>query len=414
MAERIELMDGVSSYRWVVIGSWLICSVCSFMIVATIGILLPAISSDLDLAPGQQGLLSSAALWGNLTLAIPLSWWVSRYSPKLLTTVTLVLGSLCLFLQGWAPVFAVLLIGRLGFGITQIARQPARALLTQQWFPRREFILVNSLANALFGIIVGIGFVAAPFMLSRLGGDWRTAFYIFGGFFSVLTLLWMLLGRDRITPEYARRELSQNINLLKGALTHRDLWVAGFGFTGSNMAASAFLSFFPTAMLNTYDLSLQWSGTILALGILVGGISGIWLGHIGITLNKGKSILKIVGIVLTGTYIGMIQTGSIPILLILSFVNGIAWGFWPILFTVPFHLPAVRPREVAVAVSFIMMMIAGGQALGPVVAGYLQEALGDLRVALFIASFATLSLVVTGVLLRLGTGVQGSTQEANI
>ena len=66
------------------------------------------------------------------------------------------------------------------------------------------------------------------------------------------------------------------------------------------------------------------------------------------------------------------------------------------------------------AVSFIMMMIAGGQALWPVVAGYLQEALGDLRVALFIASFATLSLVVTGVLLRLGTGVQGSTQEANI
>ena len=413
MAERIELMEGVSSYRWVVMGSWLTCSVCSFMIVATIGILLPAISSDLHLAPGQQGLLSSAALWGNLTLAIPLGWWVSKYSPKLLTTVTLVLGSCCLFLQGWAPVFAVLLVGRLGFGITQIARQPARVLLTQQWFPRREFIQVNSLANALFGLVVGVGFVAAPFMLSRLGGDWRAAFYIFGGFFSVLTLLWMLLGRDHITPDYARRELSQNINLLKGALAYRDLWVAGFGMAGSNLAESAFLSFFPTAMLNTYDLSLQWSGAVLALGILVGGISGIWLGPIGVTLNKRKGILKIVGIVITGTLIGMLLTGSIPVLLILSLVNGIAWGFWPILFTVPFHLPAVRLREIAVAVSFMFMMIAAGQALGPIVAGYLQEGLGDLRMALFIVSFATLSLIVTGVLLRPGARVQGSTQEAN-
>ena len=41
----------------------------------------------------------------------------------------------------------------------------------------------------------------------------------------------------------------------------------------------------------------------------------------------------------------------IPLLLVLSFINGIAWGFWPILFTVPFHLPGIRPRELSVAVA---------------------------------------------------------------
>jgi len=79
-------------------GVWLTASVSGFMIMSTLGILLPAISEDMDLSPTQQGMLGSAAFWGNLTLAIPLSWWTSRYGPKILTTVTLLLGTGFLFL----------------------------------------------------------------------------------------------------------------------------------------------------------------------------------------------------------------------------------------------------------------------------------------------------------------------------
>ena len=116
--------------------------------------------------------------------------------------------------------------------------------------------------------------------------------------------------------------------------------------------------------------------------------------------NEGKRILQILGVLMAGTYVGMALTGSIPILVGLSLVNGIAWGFWPILYTVPFHLPGIRPRQVAVALAFTMMMTSGGFALGPLVAGFLQESLGDLRLALFIVSFAGLSLTAAGVILR--------------
>ena len=159
----------VSDYRWVVMGVWLIASVSGFMVMSTLGILLPAISEDMDLSPTQQGLLGSAAFWGNLALAIPLSWWTSRYGPKILTTVTLLLGTGFLFMQGFAPVFAVLLIGRLAFGITVIARQPARAFLMQQWFPQREVIMVNSISNAMFGVVVGAGWRRLPSSLAPWG-----------------------------------------------------------------------------------------------------------------------------------------------------------------------------------------------------------------------------------------------------
>jgi nitrate/nitrite transporter NarK len=81
--------DKPSSYRWVVMGLWLFANVAGFMVMTNIGALLPAIDSDLGLSPSQLGVLGSIAFWGNVTLAIPLSWWVSRYSAKLLTTVTL-------------------------------------------------------------------------------------------------------------------------------------------------------------------------------------------------------------------------------------------------------------------------------------------------------------------------------------
>jgi MFS family permease len=394
--------DNPSNYRWVVLGLWLLANVSGFMVMSTIGILLPAIDSELHLSPGQQGLLGSAAFWGNVTLAIPLSWWVSRYSAKLLTAVTLSLETLFLFLQGWAPVFSALLVGRLAFGVAVVAGHPARAILTQQWFPPREIVMVNSISNALFGLVVGGGQVVTPFILASSGDNWRATLYIFGALFAVLTLLWIALGRDRATATYQRREASQEVSTLKGALTYRDLWITGLGFLGASLALSGFLSFFPTLMLDTYNVPLRWSGGVLAVSILMGGIAGLGFGYLSMNTGKGKVILQTLGLLMAGTYVGMTLTSSIPLLFVLSFLNGIAWGFWPILFTVPFHLPGIRPREVAVAVSFTMMMSSGGTALGPLVTGSLQEALGDLRMSLMMVSFAVLSVTTAGTLLRFG------------
>ena len=409
MAELNEPSEQVLAYRWVVMGVWFVATVSGFMIMSTLGILLPSISEEFQLSPSQQGMLGSAAFWGNLVLAIPLSWWTSRYGPKILTTVTLLLGTLFLFLQGWAPVFSVLLLGRLAFGITIVARQPARAFLMQQWIPPREVVLVNSIENAVFGLVVGGGLAAAPFILSYLGDDWRTMLNIFGGLSAVLTILWVALGRERVTADFRRRQASQETSILRGALRHRDLWIGGLGFIGATLAWTAFLSFFPTMMLDTYQVSLRWSGSIMALGIFIGGITGLGFGYAVMVTGKGKAILISLGILMSATFFGMTLTGSIPILVVLAMLNGVAWGFWPILYTVPFHLPGIRPRELAIAIAFIMMMSSIGTTLGPLTTGFLQEAVGDLRLTLAIVSFASLSLCVAGLLLRFGTAPSART-----
>ena len=401
------LPESAPAYRWVVMGVWLTSSVVAFMIISTIGILMPAISGELGLSPFQQGMLGSAAYWGNLTLAIPVGWWASRFAPKILTTVTMVLGTLFLLAQALSPGFALLILGRVAFGITVIARQPARAFLTQQWFPSRQVVMLNSISNAMFGLVVGGGIAASPFIFAALGDNWRATLLSFTALFGVFTVAWMIVGRERETTEYRGQMGAQDVNVLKGTLRHRDLWIAGFGFVGPTAAWSAFLSFYPTLMLDSYEMPLIWSGGILAVGVLMGGLAGLGLGWVATAHDKGRTILLVNGVVIGATFAGMTVTGSLPALLVLTFVNGIAFGFWPVLYSTPFHLPGIRPREIAVSLSFIQMSSSAGIAIGPLACGALQQATGDLRLSLAVVSFTSLSLCVAGLLMRHGLSSQG-------
>jgi ACS family glucarate transporter-like MFS transporter len=395
-------MTRYPTYRWALVCLYLFSSVSAQMVINTLGILLPAISESLALKPSEQGLLGSAPFWSTIVLAIPIGWAGSRLSPKWLTAITLVGCSMCLFLQSWAPVFAALLLGRLLFGIFTIAQQPARAILTRQWFPLREVVLVNGLSNVFFGLVVGGGLALSPVILILLGDDWRGTMRIFGFYYVALTVLWLIFGRDRVTEEFSSGESQPLLPLLRTALNHRDLWLCGGGFAGATMAFSAFVAFYPTLMLQEYDVSLRVSGLALALDVVLGGIGGLAIGYYAATWRKEGQFLQALGIIMVVSFLGMILSGSVVMIYTMAIINGVAWTFFPILITVPFNLRGIQPRQLAVAFSFTMMLISTGQALGPLFIGFLEEATGDLKLAMFIASFSPLSLVIAGTTLSFG------------
>ena len=375
------------------------------MMAITVGILLPSISADLELSPARQGLVGSSAFVGNLVLALPLSWWTSQFRPKALVTATLAAGAALMAVQAWSPGYAALLAGRLGYGITTMAREPARALLMHQWFAPREFIIVNSVYNALFGVVVGGGMVATPFILSAAQGRWRIVLLIFCVAIVALTLLWMALGRERDDAGEPERATGGHLAVLRRVLAYRDLWIAGFGFAGATMGWSAFLNFYPTLMLDARDVSLNATGAILGLGIAVGGVTGIALSYAIIRLGAAgrRNVLLLLGALMVLTYLAMVYLDHTAALFAISAVNGVGWGFWPILSSVPFYIPGIRPREVAIGSSLVMTFASLGTFLGPLVTGVAQEVTGDLALALALVSFAPLSLALAGAALRIRT-----------
>ncbi len=355
-------MTSYPTYRWVLICLYLMSNVSAQMVINTLGILLPSISANVEsgglgLSPSQQGLLGSAPFWSTIALAIPIAWAGSRLSPKWLTLITLVGCALCLFMQGWAPVFAFLLLGRLLFGIFTIAQQPARALLTRQWFPAREVVLVNGLSNVFFGLVVGGGLALSPVILILLGDDWRGTLRIFAFYYVALAAIWLVMGRDRVTEEFSSGQSQPLLPLLRSALSHRDLWICGGGFAGATMAFSAYVAFYPTFMLQEYDVSLRTSGIALALDVILGGVGGLAIGYYAATWRKEGLFLQVLGIVMVGSFLGMILFDSVSIIFLMSIINGVAWTFFPILITVPFNLRGIQPRQLAVCFCLVMMLI---------------------------------------------------------
>lgn len=396
-------------HRWAIMGLWLLASVAGFMMVISVGLLLPSISADLGLSPTQQGFYGSAAFLGNLFLTLPISWWVSRYRPKILTTVTFTLSSALMFAQSWGPNFGVLLLGRLGFGISTLAREPARVLLMHRLFTPREFILVSSVYNLLFGLVVGGGLVLTPIILSRVGDDWRSVLLTFAVTLGALAVLWTVLGSDgEEAPESEQDETDSNggrLGIIKRVLGYRELWIAGVGSMGTTMAWSSFVNFYPTLMLDVYDVSLNWTGVLLAIGIATGGPSGVALSRIAPRVSGGRrrNILQAIGVTMVATYLAMTLTDSIPLLIAITLVSGLAQGYWPVLNSIPFYLPGIRPRESAVALSFMMTLGTFGVATGPALVGALQDRLGDLRLAMMIISFAPALLVICSSLVNIRT-----------
>ena len=395
-------VTGYPTYRWVVVSLYMLATVSSQMVMITLGILLPSISADLSLSPAQQGLLGSISYWAPIILAVPIGWAGSRMSPKWLTFATLAGGTLCLFVQSWAPVFAVLLAGRLLFGITTVAQQPARAVLTRQWFPLGEVIVVNGLSNVFFGIVVGGGLAVAPMILALTGDDWRTTIQVFGVYYGAVGLAWLLLGRDRVTGETITTANQKALDMLRGAIRYKDLWIGGMGFCGATMSFGTFLTFYPTLMLDDYGVSEKLSGGVLALDVILGGIVGIVVGYVAAATQTEGRFLQVLGILMIGSFVGMISTGWIPAMFLFGAINGLAWAFFPILITVPFTLRGIQTRELAVAFSITMMWVSMGIALGPLITGYLQELTGSLKLSMFIISFGPVTLILAGSTLGFG------------
>ena len=402
-------MTNPMRHRWAIMGLWLLASVAGFMMVISVGLLLPSISADLSLTPTQQGFYGSAAFLGNLFLTLPISWWVSRYRPKILTTVTFTLSSALMFVQGWGPNFAILLLGRLGYGVSTLAREPARVLLMHRLFTPREFILVSSVYNLLFGLVVGGGLVLTPIILSRVEDDWRSVLLTFAVTLGVLAILWAILGSDgEEDPESEQQETDTDddrLGIIKRVLGYKELWIAGAGSMGTTMAWSSFVNFYPTLMLNVYDVSLNWTGALLAIGISLGGPSGVALSRIvpRVSGSRRRNILQGIGVTMVVTYLAMTLTDSIPLLIVITLVSGLAQDYWPVLNSIPFYLPGIRPRESAVALSFMMTLGTFGVATGPALVGALQDRLGDLRLAMMIISFAPAMLVICSSLIQIRT-----------
>jgi len=393
----------IQTQAWIVISLWLIATMFGFIMVFTLGLLLPSITEELNLSPGMQGILGSSAFLGQAIVAIPMAWWTSRFNPVAVIGSTIVLGALLLVLQGWSPSFAVLLIGRFAFGIALVTMEPPGAKLIYQWFPINKILFVNAIQNALFGFLMAIGVLLTPLLLDALN-DWRLLLYLSGAAYAFIAVVWILLGRqntdsvDKTNADEANEEFSPATPLAK-VLLHRDLVLTCIGFSSAAVVFSSFNTFFPT-LAGDKGISLGWSGIILAINFITGGILGLIMSRYFGKMSYANLVMIILIIVMVTSYSLITLTDNRGILIILVIFTGISGAYFPILYTEAFKLKGVTVNRIPVAVAAVMASFGLGLFIGPIITGFLEETLGDLGLAMVIAAQFGVLLLPAGFLIK--------------
>ena len=395
---RAEVATEFPRYRWVVIALWMTGHIWTYVVLGSLGFLLPSMREELGLSPIQEGFLGSAPQVANILLAVPFGWFLTRYRPKLVGTISFFGAAALVFFQGWAPYFLLILLGRVLYGASATAREPARVLLIRQWIPPNEIVIANSLANLLWGI-VGLGFIAVPVVLELLDNSWRNTLHVFGLLSLAMAIAWHIFGKERITQDYEAQHGRQKFSSLRVVLEHKEIWLLAVGMVGVGVNFSSFSTFWPSLRLDEYGMSLKASAVVMAVGGGFSSVSGLAVGILVSRFGRKRQVLLLAGAILAGTAAPLLWVGSYPVLFAVFMVQSVGWSFFPVLMTIPFELRGIKPREVAIVTSSIYTVVWIGAFVGPILTGAIQEWTGSLRAGLLIAGLAPASLIVTGLLL---------------
>ena len=394
-------------FRFVVLAFLGLSNILNSLIMLSLGILLPNISEDLGLSSSQQGFLGSSMFIGTMIMSLPAGLWLSRPNASKVLLGSLAFGTAFVIMQAWAPNYTVLLLGRLAFGVAIVARQPARAVLTAQWFPKREIVLVNGIVNTTYGASAVMALLLTPYLQVWLDGSWRWTLMIYGMIFVVVTLVWAAIGKEGRTEDPIpvvglRGRGASGEGSSWTVLKEKDVWLVGIGMAGMLVMEFSILTLWPTLMLKERGIEQTVSGGMLLSAAISEGFGSVLLSAMlmrRISRGMRRPIVAALALLLVGTAVGMNMSTSIPLLWLFTALHGVGFSFVSLIWTVPFEIPGVTHRQIAVASGFIEGVGRLGGVMGPAFVGIAWDATGDRVWPMVISSFFGLTMAAAGILL---------------
>ena len=384
-------------YGWVVIASLWCANIFVVLTGFTLGILLPDIQAEFELNPVELGLLGSAFFLGFASFSLPSSLWLSRYNPRLVTLLLTGGSSIFLFIQGWAPVFWVLLAGRFLFVALSVGRATPEVMLIHQWFEPHKVARVLSINFSALGIGQTISLALGPTLLNALG-NWHNVYYLFGCGMLCATLIWYLFGREHPDShvEEGDRGLMAPLKVLR---EHRALWLVALCQVGASITFASFMTFWPSFMIDTRDMTIERIGPLFSLYPIGGFIGTSIAGIVSERIRRRKPIVWVSGLFLPFLYTVLVTTDNEMALAgALFFAGFFAFIVIPIVMTIPFDM-RLNPREIAVAMGLSRTFTPLAATAGPLLVGIIYQISGSLLLALYVVVPMPFFMALIGVLL---------------
>ena len=397
-------------YAWVVLG------VGTLVVFGSLGLarfgytmLLPPMQAGLHLDNTQAGALATANLAAYLVLAVVGGAMASRFGPRAVIAIGLMVAALGMLLTGLAGSFAAAMGWRALTGIGSGASNvPVMALLSA-WFAQRRRGLAagigvtgSSLALILLGPLV-------PHLLAEYGQDgWRICWFGFAGGTLGLAVLALVLLRNRpadvgLRPLGATGDEVPSAPATDGLHWGRvyrsaTVWHVGLIYVAFGFSYIIYMTFFTKYLIAEGHYTQAAAGRLFMTMGWFSLLCGLIWGWVSDLIGR-KGALIIVYLIHTVAF-GLFALWPSPVGFTLSAILfGLsAWSIPAIMAATCGDL--LGPRLAPAGLGFITLFFAIGQALAPSAAGRLADAAGSLSPAMLLAAGVALLGAFGSILLR--------------
>lgn len=265
--------------------------------------LLPAISDDFGITAAGAGLVLTILQGAESVALFPSGRLSDRLSRATVIVPALAILTLGVALIGSAPVYPVLILGAMTFGLgSGLFSISARASISDHFVDRRGRAL------GIFSAGFSVGAVVASGLAVLAIANWRLAFYLLVGLFIPITALYVAWNRDPFVLDRVPLRLGSSVRRLATADELREPLI---GFALFGFAIQAFIGFFPTFLVEAKGFSAAVASGAFALVFVVGVGSKIAAGALSdryprryvATGGMIVSAVTLVGIVLVDDFV---------------------------------------------------------------------------------------------------------------
>lgn len=349
------------------------------------GLLLPSMRLELGLSYREAGNLGTITALGYFVFILPGGVAATRWGSR-----NTVVGGLLLVTLGFvglAVADAYLLIAGLMFALgvgTAYCFAPMLSLVVT-WYPERRGLMIGCMTAGIGAGLFLTGLLV-PWLIQLFGDiGWRVSWGVFAATAAVATLLVLLGVTDPPTGDATSRQTLPPLDKWRVYRNPRVLMIASvYGIIGMSYIVQAIfmISFAESSGIasTTAGRLLSMSGLLsLACGPLWGSLSDSW--------GRGNTLLLTISLVTVAMALPLFsQTLPAFFLHFLIFGCTVNGAFTMVQAA---STDQVSPRYIPIALSYATLFFAGGQFIGPAVAGWLIE-IGGFRSALGFACLALL------------------------
>lgn len=339
------------------------------------------IASQFHFSSGRTGLMMSLFFLGYSLMQIPSGWLADRFGSKRVLMASLFIIACFSYLFGIANGLLFFIVVRFCAGVGHGGYPPSCSKAIAENFPKERRAFVQSLILSTSGIG---GILAFTLGAQLVDMNWHYAYIAMGTLFLVaLLFVWRFVpkGQDGNRKASDQTEKTSFLAMLK----NRNVFVLFLAMLLLNVLLYGNMSWLPSYITSTFNLSISQAGMILAINAVFQTIATIFAGQLlsKLFLHKEKRVILIATLMVAALLVGFVLSSnlyiSVVLLLLISMISVTA-------FTAIFTWPH-KIMDANIIGSSIGIINTGGTLggfLAPMVIGFLVQAAGGSFVPAFL------------------------------